>query len=42
MPSIQTTLAHAELEELLGRLERCEHQMIENPYHEGESSPPET
>ena len=45
VPTFRTphvALAHAELEELLGRLERCEHQMIENPYHEGESSPPET
>ncbi len=45
VPTFRTphvTLAHAELDELLQRLSDCEHNILENPYHEDESSPLET
>jgi hypothetical protein len=45
VPTFRTphvTLAHAELDELLQRLSGCEHDILENPYHEDESSPRET
>ena len=45
VPTFRTphvTLAHAELDELLQRLSDCEHDILENPYHEDESSPLET
>ena len=45
VPTFRTphvTLAHAELDELLERLSDCEHEILENPYHEAESGPLET
>jgi len=45
VPTFRTphvTLAHAELDELLQRLSECEHDILENPYHEDESSSLET
>jgi hypothetical protein len=45
VPTFRTphvNLAHAELDELLRRLSDCEHEILENPYHEDESSPLET
>jgi hypothetical protein len=45
VPSFRTThvtLAHAELDELRQRLSGREHDILENPYHEDESSPLET
>lgn len=35
------TLAHAEIGELLRMLSQCEHEIMENPYHEGEPGSPE-
>ncbi|MGH9189983.1 MAG: hypothetical protein ACRD0Q_08135 [Acidimicrobiales bacterium] len=45
IPTFRTphvTLAHAELAELLERLAGCEREILQNPYHEAESSPLET
>jgi hypothetical protein len=41
VPTFRTphvTLAHAELDDLLRRLSDCEHEILENPYHEAEST----
>lgn len=35
------TLAHVDLDELLRRLSQCEHKVVLNPYHEGQSGPRE-
>jgi len=35
------TLAHVELDELVRRLSECEHEVVVNPYHEGEHGPRE-
>ena len=45
VPTFRTphvTLAHSDLDELLDRLARCEHEVLHNPYHEGDKTPPET
>jgi hypothetical protein len=45
VPTFRTphfTLAHADLVELLDRLAHCEHQILDNPYHEGDSALSET
>lgn len=39
VPTFRTphvTIAHTELRELVRRLRECEHDVVENPYHEGE------
>jgi hypothetical protein len=39
VPTFRTphvTIAHADLGELVRRLLGCEHEVVENPYHEGE------
>ena len=44
VPTFRTphvTLAHAELGQLLGKLSQCEHEIVDNPYHEGQPGPSE-